>query len=102
ATLSLHPTEIARRLRQGLIVTRGAAGASAFFADGRAIPVPALTIQPVDTTGAGDTFIGVLAATLDLGVGLEAELRRASAAAALGCLARGAPAAVAGSAGMCR
>ena len=90
ATLSLHPTEIARRLRQGLIVTRGAAGASAFFADGRAIPVPALTIQPVDTTGAGDTFIGVLAATLDLGVGLEAALRRASAAAGLACLARGA------------
>jgi len=81
---------IARRLRQGLVVTRGPAGARAFLADGTLLDVPALAVDPVDTTGAGDTFVGVLAAALDLGVNLEAALRRASAAAGLTCLARGA------------
>jgi ribokinase len=52
--------------------------------------VPALPIEPLDTTGAGDTFVGVLAAALDLGSDLEIALRRASAAAGLACLARGA------------
>jgi ribokinase len=81
---------IARRLRQGLVVTRGAAGASAFFSNGSRLDLPALSINPVDTTGAGDAFVGVLAAALDLGASLEAALRRASAAAGLACLARGA------------
>jgi ribokinase len=39
----------------------------------------------VDTTAAGDCFVGVLAAALDRGVELEAALRRANAAAALCC-----------------
>jgi len=52
--------------------------------------VPALAIEPVDTTGAGDTFVGVFAAALDLGSTLKTALRRASAAAGLACLARGA------------
>ena len=81
---------LARRLRQGLVVTRGAAGALAILHDGMRIEVPALAIEPVDTTGAGDTFVGVLAAALDLGSTLETALRRASAAAGLACLARGA------------
>jgi len=90
ATMSSDPMGIARRLRQGLVVTRGAAGASAFFSNGSRLDLPALAINPVDTTGAGDTFVGVLAAALDLGGSLEAALRRASAAAGLACLARGA------------
>ncbi|HML10055.1 MAG TPA: ribokinase [Stellaceae bacterium] len=80
----------ARRLRQALVVTRGAAGAVAYLPEGDEIVAPALPIDPVDTTGAGDTFAGVLAASLDLGLGLLAALRRASAAAALTCLAVGA------------
>src|SRR5207248_2776601 len=83
ATLSSNPIGIARRLRQGLVVTRGAAGASAFLADGSRLDLPALVIDPVDTTGAGDTFVGVLAAGLDLGASVPAALRRASAAAGL-------------------
>ena len=90
ATMSSDPMGIARRLRQGLVVTRGAAGASAFFSNGSRLDLPALAINPVDTTGAGDTFVGVLAAAFDLGASLEAALRRASAAAGLACLARGA------------
>jgi len=90
ATIGPHPHQLARRLRQGLVVTRGAAGAIAFLADGGRIEVPALPIVLIDTTGAGDTFIGVLAATLDLGATLESALRRASVGAGLACLARGA------------
>jgi ribokinase len=86
----LDPPQLARRLRQGLVVTRGAAGATAFLADGSRIEVPALPIEPVDTTGAGDTFVGVLAAALDLGSNLKSALQRASAAAGLACLGRGA------------
>jgi ribokinase len=90
ATLGDDPRSVARLLRQGLVVPRGAAGSIAYLADGGEIAVPALPIEPVDTTGAGDTFVGVLAAGLDQGLALEPALRRASAAAALACLAVGA------------
>ena len=90
ATLRCDPAELAQRLRRVLIVTRGAAGALAFLADGSRLEVPALPIDPIDTTGAGDTFVGVLAAGLDLGSNLDQALLRASAAAGLVCLGRGA------------
>jgi ribokinase len=90
ATLGGDPAIIARELRQGLIVTRGELGATAFLADGSRLDAPALTIEPVDTTGAGDTCVGVLAAALDQGLALDMALRRASAAAGLACLAHGA------------
>lgn len=90
ATLSADPMAIARRLRQGFVVTRGAAGVSALLVDGSRLDVPALAVDPIDTTGAGDTFVGVLAAALDLGASLEAGLLRASAAAGLACCACGA------------
>jgi len=73
-----------------LVVTYGAAGAVAFLADGSEMAVPALAIAPVDTTGAGDTFVGALAAGLDQGLALFAALRRASVAAGLACLGVGA------------
>jgi ribokinase len=93
ATLA-EATDIARQMRLGLVVTRGAAGAEALLADGGRIAIPALTIQPIDTTGAGDTFAGVLGASLDAGLALDLALRRASAAAALACLAVGAQQAI--------
>ena len=84
------PRVSARSLRQALIVTEGAAGSTALLADGGRIAVPALAIEPVDTTGAGDAFVGVLAAGLDQGLALGPALHRASAAAGLACLVRGA------------
>ena len=90
AATGSDPVQLARRLRQGLVVTHGAVGSVAFLHDGTKIEVPALPIEPVDTTGAGDTFVGVLAAALDLRSPLKTALRRASAAAGLACLARGA------------
>jgi ribokinase len=94
AALEADPAALARRLRQGLVVTTGAAGATAFLADGGRLAVPALPVAAVDTTGAGDTFVGVLAAALDRRVPLEAALRHAAAAAGLACLGRGAQAAM--------
>ncbi|WP_274423655.1 ribokinase [Chelativorans sp. YIM 93263] len=52
--------------------------------------VPTLSVVPVDTVGAGDTFCGYLAAGLAEGLALEAALRQAAAAGALACLKPGA------------
>ncbi len=49
-----------------VVVTRGADGALVVTADD-AVEVPAPTITPVDTTGAGDSFCGTLAAALARG-----------------------------------
>lgn len=89
-TASETARAIARRCALTCVVTLGAGGALAATADGAVISVPALPIVPVDTTGAGDTFTGVLAAGIDAGLPLEAALRRAAVGAALACLALGA------------
>ena len=94
AILGPDPMGLARQLRHGLVVTLGAAGAIALLADGRRLEVAALPVDVGDTTGAGDTFVGVLAAALDLGASLDHALRRASAAAGLACLGRGAQPAI--------
>lgn len=74
---------------QTLIVTRGAEGVVA-IEDGRLVKVAGLDIQPVDTVGAGDTFCGYLASSLDLGLGFERALRRSAVAGSLACLTHGA------------
>jgi len=94
AALGVDPAGLARRLRQALVVTKGGAGSTAFLADGGQVDTPALAIAPIDTTGAGDTFVGVLAAGLDRRLALTEALRQASAAAGLACLAHGAQAAM--------
>ena len=71
------------------VVTLGGDGARAFGPQG-AWSVDALEITPVDTTGAGDAFVGVLAASLNRGDELRDALRRASVGAGLACLAEGA------------
>ncbi len=71
------------------VVTRGAAGAR-WVQGGTTVEIPAIPVQAMDTTGAGDCWCGVLAAGLDRGLALEAAMRRASAAAALACTRPGA------------
>ena len=90
ATLGGNLAALARVLRQALVVTSGAEGATAFPARGGRVDVPPLPVEAADTTGAGDTFVGVLAAGLDQGLALEPALHRASVAAGLACLAAGA------------
>lgn len=86
--------ELAGIVRQAVVATLGGRGARAAIrgVDGRieSWRVDALDIEPVDTTGAGDAFVGVLAAGLDEGLSLPEALRRASVGAALACLALGA------------
>lgn len=90
------PVELARRFvaRHGrrCVVTLGSEGAVG-VEPGGGWRVPALPVEPVDTTGAGDTFAGVFATALDQGRAFEEALRRASVAAALACEAVGAQAA---------
>lgn len=87
------PLALARRLAREhdlvCVVTLGAEGAIAVGPEG-GWRVGSLAIEPVDTTGAGDAFVGVLAAALDQGRSLPEALHRASLAAGLSCLAIGA------------
>lgn len=80
---------LSRSLNATMVLTLGASGAVAAHR-GEAWTVGALPIAPVDTTGAGDAFVGVLAAALDGGATFQAALRRASVAAGLACLTLGA------------
>ncbi|MBS0479630.1 MAG: ribokinase [Proteobacteria bacterium] len=64
------------------IVTLGGRGACALV-DGALMLQPAFAVTPVDTTAAGDTFCGVLAAGLAEGLRTPEALARAAAAAAL-------------------
>lgn len=72
-----------------IVVTLGARGCVARQGDALLLQ-PAFRITPVDTTAAGDTFCGALAACLVHGEALADGLRYASAASALACLGLGA------------
>lgn len=74
---------------QTLIVTLGADGVIA-ARDSNLYRTMGLAIEPVDTVGAGDTFCGYLAASLDQGIAFEQALRRAAVAGSLACLKPGA------------
>lgn len=78
---------------QTIIVTLGAEGVVA-LRDGTIHTARGLKIEPVDTVGAGDTFCGYLAASLDAGLDFEKALRRAAVAGSLACLKPGAQPAI--------
>ena len=85
--------EAATRLRERgvgtVIVTLGEQGALVLGADA-ALHFPAFPVQAVDTTAAGDAFIGAFAVGLAARGTLEQAIPLASAAAALTCTKRGA------------
>ncbi|OYU48286.1 MAG: ribokinase [Rhizobiales bacterium PAR1] len=72
-----------------IIVTLGAKGCIAVHADGLT-SATGEPVRAVDTTGAGDCFVGVLAAGLAEGLPLETALRRANRAAAISVTRQGA------------
>jgi len=78
----------AAKLREGglsrVIITLGANGA--LFGDQH---IPAFPVDPVDTTGAGDAFIGSLAVFLSGGYGELESISRANLYAALSTLSKG-------------
>lgn len=92
-TGSADPARALRQLRvrhAGLLcVTLGERGAAALDGD-RFVHVPALAVQAVDTTAAGDVFRAGFIYGLLNGWPAERTLRFASSAAALSCTRRGA------------
>lgn len=68
---------------QTLIVTQGEDGVLVKNSDGeqRIAPLPQTSV--VDTTGAGDTFVGTFAAALDAGLGLIPAVQRAIVSSSL-------------------
>lgn len=92
---SLGPAGLALALQRAtgarsVIVTLGADG-SVVLVDGASVKVPGVRVaQVVDTTGAGDTFVGVLAARLAAGDELLPAAHEASRAAAESVLWEGA------------
>jgi sulfofructose kinase len=78
-----------------LVVTDGARGWTLCAPDGSTTSEPALAVQVVDDTGAGDCFTGTYLAGLEAGLPLDVAVTRAGVAASLSCTvpgARGAPA----------
>jgi ribokinase len=73
-----------------VIVTRGAAGVTLSRPGVEQIAFPAIAVDVVDTTGAGDAFCGNLAARLAAGDPIEDAIRWAVAAGALAVTAAGA------------
>ncbi|OUS09121.1 ribokinase [Rhodobacterales bacterium 52_120_T64] len=65
-----------------VLITRGAEGATLQTGD-EMISVDAFKVDPVDTTGAGDTFLGYFLAAIDLGKPAKDALTFASAASAI-------------------
>lgn len=71
-----------------VIRTLGSGGVEAASLDGL-FHIPGEVIVPLDTTGAGDSFVGALAAAFDRDEPLPLALRNANKAGAQACLARG-------------
>ncbi len=83
------PARLTERYGMTCIVTLGVAGAILSSPEGGLI-IAALPVEPVDTTGAGDAFCGVLAAAMDRRLDWGQALRFASVGAGLACTRTGA------------
>ncbi len=93
AKLTNSSGNIARCLSQiavaCVVVTLGKQGCIARL-NGEFLTQPAFAVDVIDTTAAGDTFCGVLAASLSRNLGMQDALMQASAASALACTRLGA------------
>jgi ribokinase len=78
---ALRAARTLRNLAARTVVTAGAHGA-AYASEGEEGTVDAIPVQVASTHGAGDTFVGALAARLAAGDGLAAACGRANEAAA--------------------
>jgi ribokinase len=91
--LTHEPQQVAAHVDKALglttIVTLGPAGAVG-YSKGTRIAAPAPQVTVVDTTGAGDTFVGAFAAGLGRGLSIELAMRRGLAAGSLACTKPGA------------
>jgi ribokinase len=83
------PREISSRFGNTCVLTLGGEGAVAFDTTG-GLAVSSLPISPIDTVGAGDAFIGGLAAAFHKGANLRTALHYASIGAGICCTKVGA------------
>ena len=87
------PDEVAamldREMELSAVVTLGAAGAMAFHR-GLRLEFAAPKVDVIDTTAAGDAFVGAFAAALAAGAELALALRHGLAGGSLACLTHGA------------
>jgi ribokinase len=81
------PEEAARALQgigaRNVVITLGEEGAVLLPVSGASMPVPAFRVHAVDTTAAGDAFVGAFAVRLAADVEPKEALRWANAAGAL-------------------
>lgn len=95
-TGTTEPLEAGRRLRAycpngAIILTMGDDGSFTFMPDGGIYRIPAVPVNAVDTTGAGDSFFGALMHSyLVCETPMEQALQYASVCAALTCTGLGA------------
>lgn len=68
---------------QAVIITLGSDGCYYHDQSGKSFAMPAFSVKPVDTTAAGDTFIGAYASARCSGETPEASIQFAAAAAAI-------------------
>lgn len=95
-TGTIEPLEAGRKLREycdegTIVLTMGGDGSFAFTPDGGILRIPAISVKTVDTTGAGDSFMGALIHSyLVKGYPIEQSLQFASVCAARTCTGLGA------------
>lgn len=78
-----------KQFKEKLITTKGENGVF-YYVNDKLMHVPAYSVNPVDTTGAGDTFNGALAVAIAEKKDLQSSVTFANAAAALSILKVGA------------
>jgi ribokinase len=83
ATQPRDVAELARTLELRLLVTIGDKGAALCRADGEVVYIGPPAVQAVDTTGAGDAFVGAFCYGLAGGMAEEEAVRLGCACAAL-------------------
>ena len=81
-------------LNLAVIATRGSRGLIIADRNRPVRSIPAMSVEIVDTTGAGDTFVGVFAAGLSEGRAADDAAERAAVAASLACRKLGAQSAM--------
>ncbi|GAA1922384.1 ribokinase [Microbacterium aoyamense] len=79
-----------------VIITRGSRGVLVLEPGGEPRVLPAVVVEPVDTTGAGDTFTGALCAWLAEDASLDDAIRAGQVAAAISVTRPGATSAMPG------
>ena len=91
--LGADAASLARALGVATVVTLGERGAQSCW-QGKVWRTPALDVPVADTTGAGDAFVGAMAAALLAGLEPAAAVRRGCVAGSLACRSLGAQAAL--------